>query len=156
LINAEPIAAPFAGVVMRRDAEPGDLASANHVLFVVADESALRITTDLDERDIARVAERQRTDPRGRLPRSQLRGYCERDAPQGDAATRVFRVRLGLAADTPLHAGMTVEVNIITGQGRISRERLWSCEIRLLLHLFSPAQWRPMIQAPAIGSKSRS
>jgi RND family efflux transporter MFP subunit len=111
------IAAPFAGVVMRRDAEPGDLASSSQVLFVVADESSLRITTDLDERDIARVAVGQNA-----LIRADA--YPDRDfeatvtdiTPQGDAATRVFRVRLGLPPNTQLRAGMTVETNIVTGE----------------------------------------
>ena len=111
------ITAPFAGVVMRRDAEPGDLATGSQVLFVVADESSLRITTDLDERDIARVAVGQSALIRAdAFPERSFEATVTEMTPQGDAATRVFRVRLGLAADTPLRAGMTVETNIITGQ----------------------------------------
>lgn len=111
------ITAPFAGVVMRRDAEPGDLATASQVLFVVADENSLRITTDLDERDIARVAAGQSALIRAdAFPERSFDATVTEITPQGNAATRVFRVRLGLPANTPLRAGMTVETNIVTRQ----------------------------------------
>ncbi len=111
------ITAPFAGVVMRRDAEPGDLANSSQVLFVVADESSLRITTDLDERDIARVAVGQSALIRAdAFPDRDFEATVTEITPQGDAATRVFRVRLGLPPNTQLRAGMTVETNIVTGE----------------------------------------
>jgi RND family efflux transporter MFP subunit len=111
------ITAPFAGVVMRRDAEPGDLANSSQVLFVVADEGSLRINTNLDERDIARVAEGQSALIRAdAFPDRNFEATVTEITPQGDAATRVFRVRLGLPADTQLRAGMTVEANIVTGE----------------------------------------
>ncbi len=40
------LAAPFAGRIIRREAEPGDLARAGTAMFVLADMSALRITAD--------------------------------------------------------------------------------------------------------------
>lgn len=111
------ITAPFAGTVLRRDAEPGDLASPSRVLFVVADESSLRITAELDERDIARVQRGQgaliRADA---FPGESFDAEVTEVTPQGDAATRVFRVRLGLDPQSPLRAGMTVEANIISGR----------------------------------------
>lgn len=107
--------APFAGTILRRDAEPGDLATPSRVLFVLADESSLRVTADLDERDIARVEEGQpvliRADA---FPDQTFDAIVSEVTPQGDATTRVFRVRLSLAPEAPLRAGMTVEANIIT------------------------------------------
>jgi RND family efflux transporter MFP subunit len=111
------VTAPFAGTVLRREAEPGNLATPGTVLFVLADESSLRVTADLDERDIARVAEGQdaliRADA---FPGRTFEARVTEVTPQGDAATRVFRVRLGLDPEAPLRAGMTVEANIIAGR----------------------------------------
>jgi RND family efflux transporter MFP subunit len=107
--------APFAGTILRRDAEPGDLATPSRVLFVLADESSLRVTADLDERDIARVEEGQSVLIRADAFQGQtFDAQVSEVTPQGDAGTRVFRVRLGLASGTPLRAGMTVEANIVT------------------------------------------
>jgi RND family efflux transporter MFP subunit len=111
------ITAPFAGTVLRRDAEPGDLASPSRVLFVVADESSLRVTAELDERDIARVERGQSALIRAdAFPNQTFNAEVTEVTPQGDAATRVFRVRLGLDPQSPLRAGMTVEANIISGR----------------------------------------
>lgn len=111
------LTAPFAATVLRRDAEPGDLAMPSRVLFVVADEGSLRVTADVDERDIARVNEGQvaliRSDA---FPGQVFDAVVTEITPQGDASTRVFRVRLGLDPQTPFRAGMTVEANIISGR----------------------------------------
>jgi len=111
------ISAPFAGAVLRRDAEPGDQATPSRVLFVIADETSLRVTADLDERDIALVAVGQpaliRADA---YPDQHFDATVSEVTPQGDAATRVFRVRLSLDPHASLQAGMTVEANIIAGR----------------------------------------
>lgn len=109
--------APFAGAVLRRDAEPGDLAAPARVLFVIADPASLRITAELDERDVARVAIGQRALVRAdAFPGETFEARVSELTPQGDAATRVFRMRLSLAPDAKLRAGMTVEANVITAE----------------------------------------
>lgn len=109
------VRAPFAGEVIRRDAEPGDLASPSHPLFVIADRSRLRVTADLDERDVARVARGQRALIRAdAFAGESFEARVAELTPQGDAGARVFRVRLSLASDTPLRPGMNVEANIVT------------------------------------------
>ena len=111
------IKAPFAGAVLRRDAEPGDLATPSRLLFVLADRSALRVDADLDERDLARVEQGQEALIRAdAYPDETFSARVSSITPQGDAATRVFRVRLRLGDDALLQAGMTVEANIITGR----------------------------------------
>jgi len=117
LVSDYAIRAPFSGRVIRREAEPGDLAQPSHVMFVVADESSLRVTADLDERDIAHVEVGQ-----GALIRADAYPDQSFDArvaeitPRGDSAARIFRVRLKPAPGTPLKAGMTVEANIIASR----------------------------------------
>jgi RND family efflux transporter MFP subunit len=111
------IKAPFAGRVLRRDAEPGDLASVGQPMFAIADLHALRITADVDERDVARLAVGMpaliRADG---FPGRNFEARISEITPQGDAAGRVFRVRLSLPRDTPLKPGMTVESNMITAR----------------------------------------
>jgi RND family efflux transporter MFP subunit len=111
------IKAPFAGVVLRRDAEPGDLASVGQPMFAIANLHRLRITADVDERDVARLAVDMpaliRADG---FPGRSFQARISEITPQGDATGRVFRVRLSLPPDTPLKPGMTVETNMITAR----------------------------------------
>jgi RND family efflux transporter MFP subunit len=111
------LSAPFAGRVLRREAEPGDLAAVGTPLFVVADPKALRVTADVDERDVGHLAVGQeavlRSDAfQGRTFPARVTEIT----PQGDSTGRVFRARLGLAANTDLKPGMTVEANLVTAR----------------------------------------
>lgn len=111
------IKAPFAGRVLRRDAEPGDLATVGQPMFVVADLRSLRITADVDERDMARLAVGQPAVVRAdAYPGRTFPARITEITPQGDATGRVFRVRLSLPADAPLKPGMTVETNLIAAR----------------------------------------
>lgn len=107
--------APFAGQVLRREAEPGDLGTVGTALFVIADPNTLRITADVDERDIAKlkpgVQALIRSDA---FPGRIFEGRVSQITPAGDAKGRVFRVRIALPADSGLPPGMTVETNLVT------------------------------------------
>lgn len=111
------IKAPFAGRVIRREAEPGDLASVGKPLFVVADTGALRITADIDERDVGRLAAGQEAQVRSdSFPGRTFPARISEITPQGDSTSRVFRARLALSPDTVLKPGMTVEANLVTAR----------------------------------------
>lgn len=106
--------APFAGRILRRDAEPGDMARIGTPLFVLADPKSLRITADIDERDAGRVQEGLEALARSdAFPGQQFPARVTEFTPQGDATARVFRARLSLDPDSALRPGMTVEVNIV-------------------------------------------
>lgn len=107
------IAAPFNGRILRRDAEPGDMARIGTPLFVIADPGSLRITADIDERDAGRVRKGLKALVRSdAFPDQQFPADVTEFTPQGDATARVFRVRLSLDPESQLRPGMTVEVNI--------------------------------------------
>jgi RND family efflux transporter MFP subunit len=111
------IKAPFAGRVIRREAEPGDLASVGKPMFVVADTGALRITADIDERDVGRLAVGQDAAVRSdSFPGRVFSARITEITPQGDSAGRVFRARLALDPDSVLKPGMTVEANLVTAR----------------------------------------
>lgn len=108
------VTAPFAAKVIRREAEPGDLATVGKVLFVVADPSSLRITADIDERDVGRLAVGLAAVVRAdAYPNRTFPASIAEITPQGDATGRTFRARLTLDPDTPLRPGMTVETNLV-------------------------------------------
>ncbi len=109
------LTAPFAGRLLRRDAEPGDLAVPGKILFVVADERSLRITADVDERDVGHLAPGMEAVVRadaftGRTFAARITEIT----PQGDATGRIFRVRLAVDPASGLRPGMNVETNLIT------------------------------------------
>ncbi|MBI1196917.1 MAG: efflux RND transporter periplasmic adaptor subunit [Phenylobacterium sp.] len=111
------IKAPFAGRVIRREAEPGDLASVGKAMFVVADTGALRITADIDERDVGRLAVGQAAAVRSdSFPGQVFDARISEITPQGDSTGRVFRARLALDPDSTLKPGMTVEANLVTAR----------------------------------------
>ncbi len=111
------LVAPFAGQVLRRDAEPGDLATVGVPLFVIADPAALRVTADVDERDVGRLAEGQQAVLRAdTFPGRTFPATVTAITPQGNSTGRVFRARLALDPATVLRPGMTVEANLVVAR----------------------------------------
>lgn len=111
------IRSPFAGRVLRREAEPGDLARTGTAMFVIADPAALRVTADIDERDVGRLSPGQEAVLQSdAFPGRTFPARLSELTPQGDAASRVFRARLSMPSDTPLRPGMTVESNLVVAR----------------------------------------
>ncbi len=107
--------ATAAGVVLRRDAEPGDLASPGKTLFIIGDPMQLKVTATVDERDVPRIRTGQAAlMSSDAYPDRILKGHVREITPSGDPAQRAFRARLVLDKPEPLPIGMTLEVNIIT------------------------------------------
>ncbi len=105
---------PLAGLVLRRDGEIGETVKDATTLFWVGDPSRLWAVAEVDEDDIGQV----RPGLPALVKADAFPGAVERApvaeiTPKGDSATRSFRVRLSLPADTRFRVGMTVEANII-------------------------------------------
>jgi RND family efflux transporter MFP subunit len=114
-LNQFVIRAGISGIVLRRDVEPGDLASPTKTLMLLGDPTVVRITATVDERDIPRVRVGQRalmsSDAfQGRV----FRGIVYQITPGGDPNQRAFRVRISPDEVGALPVGMTLEVNVIT------------------------------------------
>ncbi|WP_320076707.1 efflux RND transporter periplasmic adaptor subunit [Novosphingobium ovatum] len=108
------VRASAAGVVIKRDVYPGDLATPAKVLFQLGDPKQIRITATVDERDITRVRVGQSalmtSDAfAGRV----IRAHVAEVTPAGDPTARAFRVRLLPDEAVSLPMGLTLEVNII-------------------------------------------
>lgn len=103
------------GVVLRRDVEPGDLATAAKTLFQVGDPRQLRVTATVDERDIPLVRKGSMAlMSTEAFPGRVLRGAVYEITPAGNPDQRAFRVRI--QPDSPLPVGLTLEVNIMVSQ----------------------------------------
>lgn len=109
------VRAGISGVVLKREVEPGDLATPGTELFQLGDPARARVTATVDERDIPRVRVGQvallSTDA---LPGKVIRARVTEITPGGDPGQRAFRVRIGFDGATGLPFGLTLEVNIVT------------------------------------------
>lgn len=106
--------APIAGVVLRRDGEPGEMVDTTDTVFWIGDPKPLRITAEVDEEDIPRVRPGQRAMLRAdAYPDRVIEGRLSSITPKGDPVQKTYRVRIELPDDAPLLIGMTVEANII-------------------------------------------
>jgi len=108
------VRAPSGGMVLRRDAEVGEVVDTPAALFWIGEPRPLRVTAEVDEEDIAQVREGQRVLLRAdAFPGRVLTATVGQITPKGDATRKAYRVRLALPDDTPLMIGMTVEANIV-------------------------------------------
>jgi len=112
------VVAPIAGVVLRRDVEPGELVTQNQTLFEIADTSELHLELQVDEADIARLVD----GPDGStvalsfyaFPGRAFAGKVARILPQPDRVRRAYTVEVRLDEPIPgLRVGMTAEANVI-------------------------------------------
>ena len=132
------LVAPADGEVIRRDGEIGQLIPAGQAVFWITDRSPLRISAEVDEEDIAKVAPKQKVYIRSdAFPGRVFEGEVTSVTPKGDAVARSYRVRIGLSKDTPLKIGMTAESNIVLHEsknallvpsGALTDGKLWTVE----------------------------
>ncbi|MCR4268104.1 efflux RND transporter periplasmic adaptor subunit [Nitratireductor sp. ZSWI3] len=114
--------APDDGVVLRKDAEVGEIAEPGTVLFWVGRPTPRIVVAEVNEEDIPRVEPGQRALLRSdAFPGRELEAKVDSITPKGDPVTRTYRVRLALPDDTPLLIGMSVDANIVirTSEGAL-------------------------------------
>lgn len=113
--NQYTIRSGISGVVLRRDVEPGELATASKTLFQIGDPKQLRVTATVDERDIPLVRTGTSvTMATEAYPGRIFRGSVYEITPGGDPDQRAFRVRI--KPDDRIPVGLTLEVNIMVAQ----------------------------------------
>lgn len=113
-LNEYVLMAPVSGTVLRRDGEPGEVMQPGQVMFWVGEPSPLRVTAEIDEEDIVRIALGQRALLKAdAFPGQALESSVGEITPKGDPVNKTYRVRLNLPDDTKLLIGMTVEVNVV-------------------------------------------
>ena len=117
LANTE-LSAPFDGTVTDLAVSTGELVLPGQTVLTLADLSQLRVeTTDLSERDVARVAEGQVVSVYVEALDTQLPGRVLRIAPQANVigGDVVYQVLIELEEQPPgLRWGMSVDVEILS------------------------------------------
>ena len=112
------MAAPFTGTVTALSAEPGETALPGQAVLTLADLDGLQVeTTDLSERDVARVAIGQPAIVAVEALNTDIPGRVVRISPQANiiGGDVVYAVTIALDEQPPnLRWGMSVEVEIDT------------------------------------------
>jgi len=147
--------APSAGIVLRKDAEVGEIAEAGTVLFWVGQPQPLLVVADVNEEDIPRVDLGQRVLLRAdAFPDRAHEGSVDSITPKGDPVTKTYRVRIKLPSDTPLRIGMSTDVNIVA---RVARNALLVPSIAIRdTSLFVAENGRARMQKVAVGIRGVS
>ena len=116
-LDATELAAPFAGTVTARFASAGETVQAGEIVLALADLSTLRAeTTDLSERDVARLFEGQPATVLVKPLGAEVPGRVQRIAPQANVVGGdvVYTVVVTLDEQPPgLRWGMSVEVDFL-------------------------------------------
>jgi len=110
--------APLPGLVLRRDAEPGQFFAAGQPLLYLGDALKLRVSAEVDEEDIPRVQPGMPVLLRAQALGAQVfEGQVDAITPRGDPVARSYRVRIALTQPpAALRVGMTVDANLITAR----------------------------------------
>ncbi|MBK9033038.1 MAG: efflux RND transporter periplasmic adaptor subunit [Myxococcales bacterium] len=115
------VTSPIAGVVLRRDVEPGEVVAQNQAMFEVADTRTLLIELHVDEADIARISDGAAPTAVAlsfyAFPERAFAGTVAEILPEPDRVRRAYTVRVRL--DQPivgLRVGMTAEANLIVAR----------------------------------------
>jgi RND family efflux transporter MFP subunit len=121
MLGYAEVRAPFDGVVARKLADVGDLASPGRPLVELEDPKSLRLEADVPEALIGGVASGAKLPVRIGALAAELEGVVAEIAPAADPNSRTFRVKLDLPDAPGLKAGLFGRVAVPMGQTRAPR-----------------------------------
>ncbi len=105
LLGYTKVIAPFAGVITRKYADVGDLASPGKPLLEMEDARDLRLEADVPEAVIGHLALGDKLTVRVSGVTNELEGTISEIAPSADPNSRTFLVKLDLPSTPGLRAG---------------------------------------------------
>lgn len=118
-LDALTLRAPIDGVVLRQDFYVGEIVGQGDVVFWVGPPNPLRVTAEVNEEDVSRIAVGQKVLLRNdAFPGRVLEGELTAVTPKGDPVSKTFRIHIALPRDTPLKIGMSVEANIVAREAK--------------------------------------
>ena len=115
------ITAPFDGVVTRKTAEVGDLATPGKPLLEMEDPTALRLEADIPETLIGRVQAGAKLPVRIPVTGADIEGTVSEIAPAADSNSRTFLVKIELPPGSGLRPGLFGRVVVPTGESTALR-----------------------------------
>jgi RND family efflux transporter MFP subunit len=110
------VSAPFDGVVTKKWADVGDLATPGKPLIELEDPSALQLEADVPEAIASQVQAGAKLVVRVDSIAGERFGTVAEIGPSADPVTRTFRVKLDLPSPTGLRSGQFARVTVPTGQ----------------------------------------
>ena len=96
LLSYTKVTAPFAGVITRKHADVGDLATPGKPLLDMEDSRALRLEADVPEAIVGKLALGDKLPVRVSALEKELEGVISEIAPAADSGSRTFLVKLDL------------------------------------------------------------
>ena len=115
------VMAPFDGVVTKKWADVGDLASPGKALVDIEDPSALQLEADVPEAIATAVHPDAQLTVRLDSLNRELTGTVKEMAPVADPTTRTFRVRLALPQTAGLMSGQFARLLVPVGESSAVR-----------------------------------
>src|SRR5581483_895710 len=119
MLGYTKITAPFDGVVTRKLADVGDLATPGKPLVELEDPKVLQFETGVPEAIIGKVS--LGTKLQVRIGSQERQGTVSEIAPSGDPGSRTFLVKLDLPAVADLRAGQFGRVEIPVSETKVLR-----------------------------------
>lgn len=116
LLSYTKVTAPFAGVITRKHADVGDLATPGKPLLDMEDSTALRLEADVPEAVVGRLTLGDQLPVRIAALEKELTGVISEIAPAADPNSRTFLVKLDLPGTTGLRAGQFGRVAMPVGE----------------------------------------
>jgi len=116
MLGYTKIIAPFAGVITRKHADVGDLASPGKPLLDMEDSRALRLEADVPEAVVGKLALGDNLPVRVAALEKELTGVVSEIAPTADPGSRTFLVKLDLPDAAGLRAGQFGRVAMSVGE----------------------------------------
>ncbi len=116
LLSYTKVTAPFAGVITRKHADVGDLATPGKPLLDMEDSTALRLDADVPEAVVGKLALGNKLPVHISALDKELEGLVSEIAPTADPGSRTFLVKLDLPGTPGLRAGQFGRVAMPIGE----------------------------------------
>lgn len=116
MLGYTKVTAPFAGVITRKHADVGDLATPGKPLLEMEDSTALRLEADVPEAVVGKLTLGDKLPVRISVVGKELEGVVSEIAPAADPNSRTFLVKLDLPSTAGLRAGQFGRVAMPVGE----------------------------------------
>jgi len=115
------VVAPFDGVVTKKWADVGDLATPGKPLIAIEDPSALQLEADVPQAIASHLQRNARLTARVDGVSGELTGTVSEIAPAADSVSRTFRVKVDLAEQPGLSSGQFARLFVPVGESNSLR-----------------------------------
>lgn len=115
------VLAPFDGVVTKKWADVGDLATPGKPLVAIEDPSMFQLEADVPDAIASGIQQNAQLPVQVDSLKGELVGIVREIAPTADTASRTFRVRLDLPQTAGLRSGQFARVVVAVGERSSAR-----------------------------------